>query len=332
MKKIRVGIVGLGNWGVSHLEAYTSLPHVEVVTVCDPQEEKLEVLAERYQIPDWTPSDTNLWERKDVDLVSIVNPEKDHLQPTLSALNSGKHVVVEKPVSTKAREAQEMWKVATENGRYIFPGHILRFDPRYAQLHSLLGSGEIGNLVSIYLKRARPKSMFRTYQRIHTVFELMAHDIDLAIWYARGKVKSVKTYERSVAGTDSPEVLWACLEFNNGILAVLQSNWMTPDEAGVEIADSAELLGEEGSMNLETVNAGPQLWSKSGRHAYELHHHSHVDGRVTGALRELLNYVCDYIVGQDGSPSRVPFEDAIHGVEVAEAIKESAKTGREIDL
>ncbi|MEJ7843295.1 MAG: Gfo/Idh/MocA family oxidoreductase [Rubrobacter sp.] len=159
----------------------------------------------------------------------------------------------------------------------------------------------------------------------------MVHDIDLAIWYAGTRVKSVRAYERSISGADSPEVLWACLEFENGVLAVLHSNWMTPDEAGVDVADSVELIGERGSASLDTVNAAPQLWTRSGRRACELGHHVNVDGMVFGALRGLLTYVCDCVSRQE-TPSRVPLEDAIHGVEVAEAVEQSAKTGREIGM
>lgn len=331
MDKVRVGIVGLGEWGASHLEAYQSLPNAEVVALCDPREDRLSELAARYLVADWSPDDAELWDREDVDLVSVVTYEKDHLNPVMNALRSGKHVIVEKPVSTTADEAREMMVAAAEYGRYLVPGHVLRFEPRYAQLHGLLSSGEVGKPVSIYSKRARPRRLFDTFKRVHTVFGSMVHDIDLAIWYAGSRVKSVRAYERSISGADSPEVLWACLEFENGVLAVLHSNWMTPDEAGVDVADSVELIGEGGSASLETVDAAPQLWTGSGRRAYELGHHANVDGMVVGALRGLLAYVCGCVSRQE-PPSRVPLEDAVHGVEVAEAVEQSAKTGREIAL
>lgn len=331
MDKVRVGIVGLGEWGASHLEAYQSLPNAEVVALCDPREERLRELAARYSVADWSPNDADLWDREDVDLVSVVTYERDHLNPVMNALGSGKHVVVEKPVSTTADEARQMASAAAEYGRYLVPGHVLRFEPRHAQLRSLLGSGEIGKPVSVYSKRARPRRLFDTFKRVHTVFGSMVHDIDLAIWYAGSRVRSVKAYERSISGADSPEVLWVCLEFENGVLAVLHSNWMTPDEAGADVADSVELIGEGGSASLETVNAAPQLWTRSGRRAYELGHHANVDGMVFGALRRLLAYVCDCVSRQE-TPSRVPLEDAIHGVEVAEAVEQSAKTGREVNL
>ena len=331
MDKVRVGIVGLGEWGASHLETYQSLPDAEVVALCDPREDKLGELAARYRVADWSPNDAELWVREDVDLVSVVTDEKDHLNPVMNALASGKHVVVEKPVSTTADEAREMMAAAAKYGRYLVPGHVLRFEPRYAQLHGFLASGEVGKPVSIYSKRARPRRLFETFKRVHTVFGSMVHDIDLAIWYAGARVRSVKAYERSISGADSPEVLWACLEFENGVLAVLHSNWMTPDEAGVDVADSVELIGEGGSASLETASAAPQLWSGSGRRAYELGHHANVDGIVVGALRGLLAYVCGCVSRRE-PPSRVPLEDAVHGVEVAEAVEQSAKTGREIDL
>jgi UDP-N-acetylglucosamine 3-dehydrogenase len=329
--KVRVGILGLGEWGASHLEAYRSLPNVEVVMLCDPREERLRELADRHRVAGRSTNEADLWERGDVDLVSVVNYEKDHLNPVMKALGSGKHAIVEKPISTRANEARGMMEAAAESGKYLVPGHVLRFEPRHAQLRGLLGSGGVGDPVSIYSKRARPRRLFDTFKRVHTVFGSMIHDIDLAIWYTGSRVASVRAFERSVSGADSPEVLWACLEFESGALAVLHSNWMTPDEAGVDVADSVEVIGTDGSASLETVGAAPELWTGTGRRAYELGHHANVDGLVVGALRGLLGYVCGCI--SDGeSPSRVPLEDAVHGVEVAEAVKRSAKTGGEIGL
>src|SRR5690606_5402757 len=124
--------------------------------------------------------------------------ENEHFGPVIGALTSGKHVLVEKPVSTKLEEAAEMAKVAAEHGKFIFPGHLLRFEPRYADIYNAIRSGRIGEPQSMYLKRGRTKGMFRTYKRTHTVFELTVHDLDVAIWYAGSRVKSVKAYGKAV--------------------------------------------------------------------------------------------------------------------------------------
>ncbi|MBO9605263.1 MAG: Gfo/Idh/MocA family oxidoreductase [Paenibacillaceae bacterium] len=333
MEKLKVGIIGLGDWGRCHLEAYRSLPQVEVVAVCDRNEARLAELAELHGVEGRYTDGDELLARDDIALVSVVTFEKDHLQPVLAALRAGKNVLVEKPVSTRLEEAREMQAAAETNGRQLFPGHLLRFDPRYAAVKRQLadGSGGIGRPVSMYLKRSRTKTLFETYRRTHTVFELSVHDLDLAIWYAGARVKAVKAYDSYVTNDQSPDVLLSCLEFDNGVKAVLNSNWMVPQEAGLPIADSLEVIGEAGIASFDNAHGGLQLAVGGGRLNPDFTIHAVVDGRVSGMLREQLDYLTGCLLA--GRPAdRVSFADAVHGIEVAQAIVESCRTGAEIRL
>jgi len=330
--KVRVGIIGLGSWGQSHLEAYQALPHAEVVAVSDTNPERLAHAASEFGVQQGYGNYEQLLERDDIDLVSIVTFEKMHLKPTLKALRSGKHVLVEKPVSTDLNEAILMHQVAKEQGKYLFPGHLLRFDPRYAEIRRAVVDGEIGKPVSMYLKRSRENKLFNTYQRTHTVYELMIHDIDLAIWYAGSRVKTVRAYGRSVTNAVAPEVLWACLEFENGTVAFLQSNWLTPDAAHIAIADQIEVIGSKGTAHFETSNSGLQVWNDKGRTSPDTNIHIKLlHNQTAGSLREQLIYICDCL-GRGIAPNYISFEDAIHGVEIADAIVKSASSCQEIRL
>lgn len=331
MGKVRVGILGLGRWGMCHLEAYSSLGQAEVVAICDSSLERLEHAGKEYGITNLYLNADDLIQRDDIDLISVVTFESQHLEPTVKALQSGKHVLVEKPVTTRPDEAKAMQAAAAQNGRLLFPGHLLRFDPRYAAIKEAVQSNQVGTPVSMYMKRSREQYLFETFQRTHTVFELMIHDIDLAIWYAGCRVKSVKAYGKSVSGAASPEVLWANLEFENGALAVLQSNWMTPDEAGVEIADAIEVIGRSGTAHFETSNSGLQIWNGRGRLTPDMNIHAKLHGQSVGCLREQLTYICRCITRGE-EPAVISFDDAVHGVEVADAIAASCATGREISL
>lgn len=331
MKKVKVGVIGLGSWGECHLQALLSLPHVEIAAICDMRADRVQDLAEQYGISNWTTDEDAVLQRADIDLISVVTFEKEHLRPVLKALQAGKHVLVEKPVSTSEEEALQMWAAAESSDRYLIPGHLLRFDPKYAGIQDSLQSGTIGKPVSLYLSRSRQNSLFATYQRTHTVYELMIHDLDLAIWYAGSRVRKVRSYGRSVSGASVPEVLWANLEFENGVLAVLQSNWMLPDEAGIQIHDTTELVCEKGIIRFETEPSGLQIFSRSGRKTTDLTVHHQLNGQAAGALREQLNYVTQCIL-QGNTPSIPSFPDAIHGVKVADAIVRSAALQQEIEL
>jgi predicted dehydrogenase len=331
MKKVRVGIIGLGSWGSCHLEAYAAMPQAEVVAVCDRNAERAQELAQKFGVPHAYSESDELLAREDLDMVSIVTFENDHFGPAIRALESGKHVLVEKPVSTKLHEAKKMMETAEACGRYIFPGHLLRFEPRCAEIYKAIRSGRVGAPESMYFKRGRTKRMFQTYKRIHTVFELTVHDLDLAIWYADSRVKSVKAYARKINDTAVPDLLWACLQFENGTLAFLHSNWMSPDEAGIVMNDSVEVIGANGIAQFENSGSNLQLWDASGRHSPDFYIHHVLNGSSFGALREQLNYACG-CAASGTKPEYTSFADAVHGIEVAEAIIRSSETGSEIFL
>jgi len=333
MRSLKVGIIGLGSWGLSHLEAYRQLPFVEVAAVCDADPERLRAAKEKYGLTNvYEDAETMLNREKEIELVSIVTFERNHLQPTLLTLQAGKHVLVEKPITTDIEEAKLMLAASRRYGRFAVPGHLLRFEPKYAEIKQVIESGRIGKPVSIYMKRSRENGLFATYQRTHTVYELMIHDLDQAIWYAGGsKVKKAYATGLSVTGSKTPEVLWAQLHFESGAVAVLHSNWMTPDAAGIAINDYTEVIGETGTVHFDTNPAGVQVWTSSGRSTTDVSIHHRQNGRVIGCLAEQLNYVGQCIV-YGRNPDWISFEDALHGVEVADAIVRSATEGKEITL
>jgi UDP-N-acetylglucosamine 3-dehydrogenase len=332
MNKLRVGVIGLGSWGMCHLEAFRCLPQVEIVAVCDNRPERRELAEQRFPQAAIYASYEELLSRDDLDLVSVVTYEKEHLAPTLAALASGKHVIVEKPVSTLPEEARRMFDAARVAGRLVLPGHLLRFDPRYAEIKRRITDGGVGKPVSMFFKRSREHSLFETYKRTHTVYELSVHDLDLAIWYAGSRVVSVRAQGCYIEGVEAPEVLWSTLVFENGAIAVLHSNWMTPDAAGIAIVDQVEVIGTEGVAHFETSGSGLQVWNDGGRRTTEFAIHHEFNGKVYGALRDQLGYIADGLLAGGQGLDYLSFDDAIHGSEVAAAIVEACATGREVSV
>jgi predicted dehydrogenase len=332
LSKVKVGIIGLGDWGVCHLQALQSLPQFEVTAVCDLNEARMRELADRYGIAGVYGNSAELCADPGLDLVIVATYEKGHLEPTLQALRAGKHVLVEKPVSTVAAEAREMQRVAAEQGRIIVPGHVLRFDSRYASVRRAIAVGAIGKPVSLYMKRSRPKSMFAIYKRTHTVYMSTVHDLDIALWCAGSRVRKVKAWGRRVTGADVPDLLWATLEFANGAIAVLESDWLTPDRAGVGTNDYLEVIGDAGTVRLDASNPGWRMWNDAdGAIPADVHFHYGLADVFAGALKEQLGYVCRCIA-EGRQPDYISFADAVHVIEVANAIEQSIDSGREVEL
>src|SRR5690349_22596008 len=97
--ELRVGLVGCGSFGESHLAGFAGIPYARVTTVTDVVPEKARRLAERYRVPAIAKDFRELANSPEVDAVSVVTTEDQHLEPVLAALEAGKNVFVEKPLA-----------------------------------------------------------------------------------------------------------------------------------------------------------------------------------------------------------------------------------------
>jgi len=331
MERVRVGVIGVGGFGESHVAAYSALPYVTVAAVCDTRAARAQEIAARYGVPESYTDYHAMLRDTALDAVSITTPEEAHLAPALAAIAAGKHILVEKPIATRLDEAERMVSAARDAGVYLMPGHILRFETRYALLKDRLESGELGSVVSIYARRSRPKSLAKTYLRTHGVLEASIHDLDLVLWYTGDRVKRVRAFQRNIQGYANPDVLFAILELGKGALVCIENNWLTPDESGVGLNDAMQVAGTRGIAHIDFVNTGLSLWRESGYLALDVSHEPRVRGEVFGALKEELAYFARCVL-EGRPPAVVTAAGAVEGLRVALAIIASAEQERDIVL
>src|SRR5690606_26297824 len=115
----RVGIVGMGWAGETHLKAYQQLPNVDVIAIADPREERLTQLQRTYNIPDVHTHFAPLVERPDPDIVSVCTPNQFHAPISIAALENGKHVLCEKPLARSSDEGEAMVRAVGLAGRVL---------------------------------------------------------------------------------------------------------------------------------------------------------------------------------------------------------------------
>ncbi len=160
---LRVGVIGLGFAGTTHLDAYTAVPGVEVVALAGQETDRLHELADSRGVPhryeDWQ----DLVARDDLDIVSIGVPNALHHPIAVAALESGKHVFCEKPLATTGDQAQEMVDAAVRNDRVleVAYNHRRRADVQFLSGHLAQrdadGNGPLGHVYharASWLRRA----------------------------------------------------------------------------------------------------------------------------------------------------------------------------------
>ncbi len=149
---VRVGFVGCGSvMSRPYMSLATQLQHqgkIDIVAACDVREEKREFVSSRFGIENFTTEYLELVQSDDVDLVLVLTSMNEHGPITRAALEAGKHVLVEKPMSTSMEEARELVELARRSAGYMVPAPHVLLSPTYQAIHARVRKGEIGKVLS----------------------------------------------------------------------------------------------------------------------------------------------------------------------------------------
>jgi predicted dehydrogenase len=205
---LKVGVVGLGFMGSTHLQAYQSLPEFELAAVASSDERKLagdlsaiegnldrpgESMdfgsAARYKTA------AELFADPHVEAVDLCVPSHLHALLTVEALSAGKHVLVEKPMALTADECDEMIAAAKAHGKVLMVAQVLRFWPDYVAARDLLRSGRLGPAKAAFFRRKCAAPAWGKWMQDRSksgggVFDLLIHDFDFCL-HLFGKPESV---------------------------------------------------------------------------------------------------------------------------------------------
>lgn len=331
MEEVKIGLVGCGLFGESHLQAFRAVRGVKIAAVYDIDQARMERISREFGIPKICGSVEEICGLPELDAIDVVAPEHLHFASVMLALKNGKHVFVEKPFALDLGQCEAMIAAAAAANRFIMVGHILRFETKYAMLKDEIVNGRIGKIVSMHARRNRPKSLLSRYGRTHPALENCIHDIDLMLWYTQSRVTRVRGYGRSATGGVHHDTFWGVLEFESGALGVVETIWLIPPSAGVMLDDALEVIGDAGVANIRLIPASLELWLEDGPQIPDVGYDPRVAASARGALREELTYFRDCVL-DNRPPSIIQAKEAMTAVEVALALVESARLGKEIDI
>ncbi|HSI73744.1 MAG TPA: Gfo/Idh/MocA family oxidoreductase [Fimbriimonas sp.] len=153
-KKLKIGIIGSGGIAQGcHMRGYASIPELcEIVAVCDVNPEMAKKAADKFNVETIYSDFRELVANKEIDAVSVATPNKYHVEPTVAALNSGKHVLCEKPLGMNAEECRRMCRAAKDNKRILQVGLQTRFSGPLRFMKDYIDGGNMGH---IYYARAQ---------------------------------------------------------------------------------------------------------------------------------------------------------------------------------
>lgn len=328
---VRVGVVGLGAFGESHLRAYQALPNVEIVGVASRSEARAREVAERYAVPKHYAGYAALVADPEVDAVSVTTAEMDHRAPVIAALDAGKAVLVEKPMATTLADAEAMIAAAERSGGLLMPAHVVRFDPKYAALKAAVDRGELGDVVAITARRHRTRRHVASHGRVHLALVTCIHDLDIMLWINQAGVRSVRAVHRLASQPGQPHGIWALLTFTNGVVGIIESAWMVPDDIVPALGDAFTVVGTAGEARIESDGPGVLLATDAGQRRPDVSYEAALHGVTGGALKEELAHFVARVHDRGRRPA-VMATDGVNALRVALAMIDSAERDEEIIL
>lgn len=338
---LRVVVVGVGRFGALHARVWRELG-VDVVGLCDIDEGRLDQVAREFGVQAVSTGLADLLARVEADVVVVASDESTHADLTVTALEAGCHVFVEKPLALSGADAWRVSAAAGAAAREVVAGQISRFAAPYLRMRQTLSAGGVGRLCALRLRRDFSRQWFLSFgDRVHPVWESCIHDIDLAVSFAGRPVRRATAVAARAADGEEPSVISALLEFEGGVIATVESAWLLPDSAPRTLAGAlaldgsivaeAEVLGTDGVLRQRLVADNLVEWTSAGAFVPDLSLWPEEDGAVGGALRQEVAYAIDVFLGRRAA-DRVPLHEVCWGIEAAEAVVASLTAGAPVDL
>lgn len=361
-KRLRVGVIGLGYAGTTHLESFRALPGIEVVALAGKEEERLALLAAQHGIPHTYADGEDLIARDDLDIVSIATPNVLHDRLAVAALESGKHVFCEKPLAVTAEGAQAMIDAATRADRVLEVAfnHRRRADVQWvADYLRTEGIGRIYHARASWKRRAGIPGLRSWFTspalagggalidlgphivdtvlhlldepRVRTVSAVTHGELGRAGYGAMDRVDQMTSGE----GFDVEDLAAALLRLEGGASVALEISW-----AGHAVDDediSIELLGVDGGVRLFI----PRYKGEDTIRVYRDRSGTPLtlapDVRVAGGEHPLViaEFVESVRAQREGRPGRDEAEHhrrLLERVKIIDACYRSATQGREVEL
>lgn len=253
---VRIGVVGLGKMGLSHLSMVRAHPEVTVEAVVDSAGYILDVLAKYTGLATYTDYEAML-DTVELDAVLIATPTRFHAPMVRAALDRGLHVFCEKPLCLSSADSAELAATARDRGLVTQVGYHNRFVGAFREVRRLLDLGAIGRVTHVLAEAYGPvvlRPRGSTWRSRRTegggcLYDYAAHPLDLATWYAGEPIAVGGTVLGSVFSEDTEDEVFSTLYFGDGASGQLSVNWS--DESYRKMTTRVTLSGTAGKITAD---------------------------------------------------------------------------------
>ncbi|AUC15353.1 oxidoreductase [Tenacibaculum sp. SZ-18] len=210
---LKAGVLGAGHLGKIHLRLLQESEKYQLVGFYDPNEENAQKVAAEFGYHLFDSVDSLI---DAVDVVDIVTPTLSHFECAKKAIEKGRHIFIEKPITNTLQEAEAIKTLASQNHVRGQVGHVERFNPAFKAVKDIIE-------MPMFIETHRLAEFNPRGTDVPVVLDLMIHDIDIILSVVKSKVKNISASGVSVI-SETPDIANARIEFENGCVANLTSS------------------------------------------------------------------------------------------------------------
>jgi predicted dehydrogenase len=222
---INVAVIGIGYWGPNLVRNFIANPKTHINTCCDLNQERLNFIHRFYPSLKTEKDYRKIIKDPNIDLIAICTPVFSHYEIAKAALNEGKHVLIEKPMTSKSEDAEDLINLAEKKDLRIFVDHTFVFTGAVRKMKELIENDDIGDLY--YFDSVRVNlGLFQ--HDVNVLWDLAPHDISIMHFLLSQQPESVVANGAAHLDNGQEDVAYLTVYYPNNLIAHINVNWLSP--------------------------------------------------------------------------------------------------------
>jgi len=323
---MKIGVIGYGYWGPNLVRNFTELDGTEIKWCADKRTERLALVKKRYPSINVTEGADEIFSDSEVNAVVIATPVSTHYSLAKQALERGKHVLVEKPMTRTVAEGEELLAFAQEKGLVLMVDHTFIYTGAVRKIKGILDVGELGELH--YLDSVRV-NLGHFQHDIDVLWDLAPHDLAILTYLIHEPPQYVSATGADHTGSGFSDVVYVTVHFPNGFIAHFHVNWLSPVKIRqMLIGGSRRMLvynDMEPSEKVRVYDRGIRVTTEEGIYSTLIDYRMGDMWAPKLDNREALSVECEHFV-ECVRFNKIPRSNAAAGLSVVRLLEAASKS------
>ncbi|MBO3463337.1 Gfo/Idh/MocA family oxidoreductase [Aetokthonos hydrillicola Thurmond2011] len=225
MTNINIGIIGYGYWGPNIVRNFAEIPQVQVTIISDLKPELLTKAQARYPTIQVTTNCRDIFTDPKINAVVIATPVSTHFDLALAALQAGKHVLVEKPMTVSSEQAIRLIEEAEKRNLVLMVDHTFVYTGAIRKMRDLVVTNAIGN---IYYYDSVRVNLGLFQHDVNVIWDLAVHDLSIMNYILPSQPYAVSATGMSHVVGEPENIAYLTLFFEGNLIAHIHVNWLAP--------------------------------------------------------------------------------------------------------